>query len=264
MLVPIPDLANARRVLCVQPHYDDNDIGAGGTVASLIEAGAEVTYLTVTDDRLGVRDSVPESEVASLLRREQAMAAKEIGVQHQIWLDFPDGGEYDYFELRRALVREIRRVRPDFVLTCDPWAPYEAHSDHVQVGRATAEAILFQRFARFRTDPEVDAAHIPYGLDGIAFYFSATPNTVCDIDVGRARKHRALDAYVSQFSDLERQLLHGALEIREREWAKGQVFTFGEAFKVLSPAHLHVSPDAEEVSRTPRASPIFCRPVPAS
>jgi hypothetical protein len=33
MLIPIPDLLRARRLLCVQPHYDDNDIGAGGTLA---------------------------------------------------------------------------------------------------------------------------------------------------------------------------------------------------------------------------------------
>ncbi|MCC6956023.1 MAG: PIG-L family deacetylase, partial [Anaerolineales bacterium] len=53
-LLPIPDLFSARRVLCVQPHYDDNDIAAGGTIARLKSAGAEVVYLTVTDDLMGV------------------------------------------------------------------------------------------------------------------------------------------------------------------------------------------------------------------
>jgi LmbE family N-acetylglucosaminyl deacetylase len=32
-ILPTPDVFSARRVLCVQPHYDDNDIGAGGTLA---------------------------------------------------------------------------------------------------------------------------------------------------------------------------------------------------------------------------------------
>ena len=56
MLIPTPDLLRARRLLCVQPHYDDNDIGAGGTIARLADAGAEVHYLTVTDDVVGVLD----------------------------------------------------------------------------------------------------------------------------------------------------------------------------------------------------------------
>lgn len=264
MLVPIPALAEARRLLCIQPHYDDNDIGAGGTVASLVEAGAEVTYVTVTDDMLGIREDLPEAEARAQLRREQAEAAREIGVAHQVWLDFADGGEYDYFELRRALVREIRRFRPDFVLTCDPWAPYEAHSDHIRVGRAAAEAALFQRMPRFRTTADVDARYTPYDLRGVAFYFTAAPNTIFDIDAARARKHKALDAYVSQFGEIELQLLHGALEIKEREWAQGHDFGHGEGLKVLSPLHLHVSPDAEEVSASPRRVLASCRPGRAS
>ena len=58
----VPDVSTARRPLCVQPHYDDNDLGAGGTIASLAARGAEVAYLTATDDLVGVKD-------ASLIRR---------------------------------------------------------------------------------------------------------------------------------------------------------------------------------------------------
>ena len=58
---PIPDLAGAQRILCVQPHYDDNDIAAGGTVAALAEAGVEVFYLTVTDDLVGVGRTLEEA-----------------------------------------------------------------------------------------------------------------------------------------------------------------------------------------------------------
>jgi LmbE family N-acetylglucosaminyl deacetylase len=49
-VIPTPDIFQAKKILCVQPHYDDNDIGAGGTLAKLHEAGAEIIYLTVTDD----------------------------------------------------------------------------------------------------------------------------------------------------------------------------------------------------------------------
>ncbi|MFC4411785.1 PIG-L deacetylase family protein [Chungangia koreensis] len=39
-----------KRALFIQPHPDDNDISAGGTVAKLVNSGTEVHYLTITDD----------------------------------------------------------------------------------------------------------------------------------------------------------------------------------------------------------------------
>ena len=56
-IIPIPELMSAKKVLAIQPHYDDNDIGAGGTLALLHEQGAEIHYLTVTDDLVGVLDT---------------------------------------------------------------------------------------------------------------------------------------------------------------------------------------------------------------
>ena len=55
-ILPVPDIFTAKKVLCIQPHYDDNDIGAGGTYARLVRDGAELIYLTVTDDLMGVVD----------------------------------------------------------------------------------------------------------------------------------------------------------------------------------------------------------------
>ena len=55
-VLPTPDIRAARRILCIQPHYDDNDIGAGGTLALLQQGGAELFYLTVTNDLMGVVD----------------------------------------------------------------------------------------------------------------------------------------------------------------------------------------------------------------
>ena len=52
-LAPIPNLLNAKRVLCIQPHPDDVDIACGGTLAVLADRGAHITYLTVTDGGAG-------------------------------------------------------------------------------------------------------------------------------------------------------------------------------------------------------------------
>jgi LmbE family N-acetylglucosaminyl deacetylase len=246
MLIPLPDLTGARRLLCVQPHYDDNDIGAGGTIAALCAAGAEVTYVTVTDDLLGVRDpELSAAEARALLRAEQERAGAAIGVREHVWFGHPDAGRYDYFDLRQQLVAQIRRSRPDFVFTVDSWMPYEVHSDHLRVGQAAAEAVLLHRLPRFASDPDVDRAYAGHELRGIAFYMTARPNTIFDVTDSRARKHRALDAYRAQWSEGELALLHGVLEHKEREWATGKPFAYGEALHVLAPAHLHVNPDAE-------------------
>jgi len=249
MLIPIPDLLRAQRVLCVQPHYDDNDIGAGGTIARLAAGGAEVHYLTVTDDVVGVLDRALSDDAArAQLAAEQLRAGAEIGVRSQHRLEFPDAGEWSSFGLRREVVRHLRRLRPDFVLTVDPWLPYEAHQDHVRTGLAVAEACLLFGLPRFSSgDAALDARCEPFKLRGIAFYFSAGANTVVDIAATRAHKHRALDAYTAQFSAEGLAALHAALEHKERAWASGRGFEYGEAFKVLAPGHLHVNLDADEM-----------------
>jgi LmbE family N-acetylglucosaminyl deacetylase len=249
VLIPVPDLRRARRLLCVQPHGDDNDIGAGGVIASLSRAGARVAYLTVSDDLLGVRDpALPPAQARARLRAEQARAGREIGVHAHFWLDYPDAGPWDHWELRRALVRHLRLWRPDFVLAPDPWLPYEAHLDHLRTGRAAAEACLLFGLPRLDSgDPEVDARFAAYALSGVAFYFSARPNTFLDIGTTRACKRRALDAYRTQLDPAERAPIDAALDAREAQWGRRAGAQCGEALLVLHPAHLHCNPDAEEM-----------------
>jgi LmbE family N-acetylglucosaminyl deacetylase len=249
MLLAIPELLRARRLLCVQPHYDDNDIGAGGTIAALADAGAEVHYLTVTDDVVGVLDRALDDDAArARIAAEQMRAGTEIGVRTQRRLEYPDAGEWSAFVLRREVVRALRELRPDFVLTVDPWLPYEAHQDHVRTGLAVAEACLLYGLPRFPSgDADLDARFEPFRLRGIAFTFSARPNTTIDIGQTRVRKHRALDAYTAQFTPNGLAGLHAVLEQKERAWARGRGFEYGEAFKVLAPGHLHVNLDADEM-----------------
>ena len=67
-----PDVNVAKRILAIQPHYDDNDIAAGGTLAALAQCGAEIHYLTVTDDLIGVIDAALSPEdAAAQLKAEQ-------------------------------------------------------------------------------------------------------------------------------------------------------------------------------------------------
>lgn len=234
----LPDLFTARRVLCIQPHYDDNDLFAGGTIARLHDRGVEIIYLTVTDDVVGVLDqSWTVDQMKNRLREEQKNAGEIIGVDRYIWLDYPDAGQYDTYQLRQDIIKQIHNLQPDFVMTVDPWLPYEAHQDHIKTGYAASEAVLLAGFPRL--DPESGQAYNNDLIKGIAFYNSAWPNFTVDIDTTHARKRDAIHCYAVQFTaqnfvDLDMEMMG-----IEEEAAGGSNYSHGESFKIIRPNQLH-------------------------
>jgi LmbE family N-acetylglucosaminyl deacetylase len=240
-ILPAPDIFSAKRVLCIQPHYDDNDIAIAGTLARLAHGGAEIIYLTVTDDLMGVVDvEQPAAEAAQALKRDQAAAGQFIGVKEQYWLNYPDAGNYDYFAVRRDVLKYIRVLQPDFVFTADPWLTYEAHRDHIQTGLASAEAVLFANLIKIpSSDPAVDAAYQPHAIQGVAFYYTREPNRIIDVTATWGRKLAAVGCYNTQFEPPDLERLLSALERKAQQAAMGETFELGESLKVLHPSALH-------------------------
>ncbi len=240
-ILPTPDILSARRVLCVQPHYDDNDIGAAGTLVRMAQAGAEIYYLTVTDDLMGVLDaSLATEAAAAALKRDQLAAGKIVGVKEQFWLGYPDAGQYDRFKVRGDILRMIRMLQPDFILAPDPWLTYEAHPDHVNTGLATAEAVLFSGLTRIASsDPEVDAAYRGHAIAGVAFYYTREPNEIMDVTSTWDSKVAAVKCYGTQFTSDGMEELLLALELKSRQAAAGKDFLHSEPLKILHPSALH-------------------------
>jgi len=240
-ILPIPNIFDARRVLCIQPHYDDNDIAVAGTLTLLRQKGAELFYLTATDDLMGVVDhSLSDEAAAQALKRDQFEAGKIVGVKEQFWLGYPDAGEYDYFALRRDFLKYIRMLRPDFVVTVDPWLTYEAHHDHIQTGLAAAEAVMFAGLTKIpSSDPAVDAAYTPHEIQGIVFYHTREPNQVMDISATWEDKLEAVRCYQAQFDEADMERLVFALDAKSQQVAAGESFAHGEPLKVLHTSALH-------------------------
>lgn len=234
-ILPIPDIFSAKRILCIQPHYDDNDIGAAGVLTQLAQNGAEIIYLTVTNDLMGVVDSSLSDEAAAqTLKRDQFAAAQIVGVKEQYWLGYPDAGEYNYFDVRRDLLKYIRQLKPDFVFTCDPWLTYEGHRDHIQTGLATSEAVMFAGLTKIASsDPAIDSAYEGHAINGIAFYFTREPNMIADISSTWEDKIGALRCYEAQFTPADMEQLLAAVDAKSQQVTQGQSFSHGEPLKVL-------------------------------
>lgn len=240
-ILPTPDIFSAKRVLCVQPHYDDNDIAAAGVLRQLQQNGAEIFYLTVTNDLMGVIDhSLSTEAAAEALKRDQFAAGMIIGVTEQHWLGYPDAGEYNYFDVRRDLLKYIRLIQPDFVFTADPWLTYEAHYDHLQTGLATAEAVMFAGLTKITSsDPAVDSAYGGHEILGVAFYYTREPNTIVDITSTWYDKIAAVRCYQAQFEPDDMDMLVMGLDMKSRQVAADMGFEHGEPLKVLHPQSLH-------------------------
>jgi LmbE family N-acetylglucosaminyl deacetylase len=135
------------RALVVVAHPDDPEFLFGATIASLVHDGVPVQYVVCTNGANGSRDwQMPAEELTAVRYREQRAAAELLGVESVRFLGFPDGCLEATPTLRLAIAREIRRVKPDLVLTHYPGRvlhlPIEAsHPDHVAVGEATLAAI---------------------------------------------------------------------------------------------------------------------------
>lgn len=142
-LLPHVDLSKVQRVLCIVAHPDDMEYGASAAVAELTDAGVQVDYLLVSSGEAGIRETSP-TETARIRRQEQEHACMIVGVDELEFLDFPDGLIENNLQLRRAIAAQIRRYKPDAIITMTwdvtvQWGLN--HADHRNVGLATVDAI---------------------------------------------------------------------------------------------------------------------------
>ncbi len=198
-----------RRVLVVVAHPDDVDFASAGTVAALVDAGAEVTYCIVTDGQAGGSDrSVSRSEMAALRRKEQVEAAARVGVTDLRFLGYPDGRLTPSLELRRDLSRVIRQVRPERVVGPSPervWASvYTSHPDHLAAGEATMCAVYPDARNPFAHPELLESEGLePHTVDELWVTGGPEPDLAVDITATFDRKLAALRCHTSQVGDVE-------------------------------------------------------------
>ncbi|KAB8145054.1 PIG-L family deacetylase [Chloroflexia bacterium SDU3-3] len=140
------ELDDLKRALVIGAHPDDNEFGAGGTIAKLASQGWDVTFIIVTNGNKGSHDAEMTSYRLSEIREhEQRAAAARLGVNKVIFLRNNDGELEPTPQLRAEIALYVRHLKPHLVFTHDPWKHYMMHPDHRVVGFAVINGLVSAR-----------------------------------------------------------------------------------------------------------------------
>jgi LmbE family N-acetylglucosaminyl deacetylase len=196
-----------RRIAVMMAHPDDAEFSCGASVAKWAAEGSHVTFVLITNGDKGSDDrSISTPELAALREIEQAEAAKILGVADLVFMGQEDCMLVPTIELRRELVRVIRRIKPDVVVCSDPGvffggSNYINHPDHRAGAIAVLEAI-FPAARNHRIFPELlDEGLEPHRVDEV--YIAAWENGdfVVDVTDYMDKKIDALRAHKSQMGE---------------------------------------------------------------
>lgn len=215
------DVTAPSRVLVFAAHPDDIDFGASATIAGWTAAGASVSYCILTDGDAGGFSAEDRPGVAGLRRAEQRDAARIVGVSDVTFLGEPDG----YLEPTEAVIREIvrrmREVRPDIVVSMHPERSWDriqkSHPDHLACGEAVTRAI-YPAVENPFAYPELEAAGLSsYRVPWLWFYGGPAhlENRFVDVSGREDLKIAAITAHRSQHPDVGRMQVRVRAILRE-------------------------------------------------
>jgi LmbE family N-acetylglucosaminyl deacetylase len=150
------------------------------------------------------QEGISREKLARIREDEQRAAAHVVGVDEVVFLGCRDGEVTPSLDLRRDLVREIRRFRPTIVICYDPTrlfvgGSYVNHPDHRAVGQAALDALspTSAMPLSFREQIEEEGLR-PYRVRHILVASTDQPDTWVDIEGTLELKIEALRKHVSQ------------------------------------------------------------------
>jgi LmbE family N-acetylglucosaminyl deacetylase len=157
-----------KRLMICYAHPDDESFGLGSVLGKYVAEDVEVTLICATDGDVGT--VTPEKlagygSVAELRQAELDCAAQVLGLKEVVKFHYRDSGmmgsadnadphslwQAPLEEVTARVVEVIRRVRPQVVITFDPYGGY-GHPDHIKCHRATMAA-----FEQLKGDPACPA-----------------------------------------------------------------------------------------------------------
>ena len=155
-------------LLAILAHPDDETFGMGGTLAFYARQGVDVYLICATRGEVGEMDpkymrgfNTPGERRESELR----CAAENLGLKGVFFLDYRDSGMpgtadnqhpqalfmAPVEEVAEKIVRYLRRLKPNVVITFDPIGGYR-HPDHISMHNATVRAFALAGDPNFIID----------------------------------------------------------------------------------------------------------------
>ncbi|HLF29051.1 MAG TPA: PIG-L deacetylase family protein [Anaerolineae bacterium] len=197
------------RVLVILAHPDDPEFFCGATIARWARAGKQIRYCMLTCGDKGSDDpNMTHAQLCEVRHEEQTRAARMLGVSELVWLNFPDGELIPTLEARRRVAREIRKFKPDIVVTCDPNRIITAfgtinHPDHRAAGLIALDAIMPGAGNRMYFTELLAEGLEPHQVKEVYIAGAEYPDTFIDVTDTFDLKIRAIGEHKSQFKDFE-------------------------------------------------------------
>jgi len=184
------------RVIAFGAHPDDCDIRASGTAALFAQMGHAVKFVSVTNGDAG-HQSMGGAALAERRLKEAKESARRLGIEYEV-LNNHDGELLPTLEVRKEIIRQIRRWNADIVLAP---RPNDYHPDHRYTG------VLVQDAAYMVVVPDVTPDTPPLRKNPVFSYYEDhfqrpnpfRPDIAVIIDSVADKKTDALDSHVSQF-----------------------------------------------------------------
>ena len=167
-----------KTILAVLAHPDDETFGLGGTLAFYAQKGFDVYYACATRGEVGSADAEYMQgfkDTAEMRTDELNRAAKILGLKDVFFLGYRDSGmpgsednkhpnaqvAHSIDEVAGNVVKYIRELKPEVVLTFDPIGGYK-HPDHIHIHQATK--LAFEKADDASFHPEAGLPFKPRAL----------------------------------------------------------------------------------------------------
>jgi LmbE family N-acetylglucosaminyl deacetylase len=212
--------------LGVFAHPDDAEIAAGGAMANWVAAGRDVHLLVLTNGDRGSQDPALDRAALARIRAVETVAAGDVlGLASVRILDLHDGDLQNTPDVREQVVRRIREVGAETVVTVDPTAVFFEHTYYNHSDHRTAGWIALDSAFPGSGNPHFFPEHLGEGLGvqevtDVWLGWTNEPNHVEDVTATWQRKIDALACHESQLAEGIRYFETFLLEEAERSGAK--------------------------------------------
>ncbi len=222
-------------VLAVGAHPDDIDFGASGTIAKWVQEGVECYYLICTDGSRGSADpKMTHKKLAQIRKKEQENAGKVLGIKKVFFLNHTDTQLVSDLTLKEDIVRIIRTVKPNIVITMDPTFFYSTefgfvnHTDHRAAALATMDACFPLARDRLTFLNHEKEGLKPHRVEELWLVSFGKVEHLVDISETFKKKIKALELHKSQFEDFKK--IEKMMKVRAKMLGKTKNYKFAESF----------------------------------